>query len=70
MPIREVATTLPHRISTIIKIANNHHMLGDVPRSLDAEVMVGRIAGLIKAESSAILSDSGALLLRFLAELS
>lgn len=45
-------------------------MLGDVPRSLDAEVMVGRIAGLIKAESSAILSDSGALLLRFLAELS
>ena len=43
-------------------------MLGDVPRGLDAEVMVGRIAGLIKAESSAILSDSGALLLRFLAE--
>ena len=32
-------------------------MLGDVPRGLDAEVMVGRIAGLIKAESSAILSD-------------
>ena len=39
---REVATTLPHRISTIIKIANNHHILGDVPRGLDAGAMVGQ----------------------------
>ena len=43
-------------------------MLGDVPRGLDVGAIVGRDSRTDKRESSAILSDSGALLLRFLAE--